>query len=119
MTETAAAHPVDPFAAQALNAVEGLDPVDPAYGHVLRIKTLFNALPIAIAATVLDLMVVREIGGPYGLLTGLSWLLGAIAVVTFPARRAQRWGFKIGEGQLRVARGWLLDRKSTRLNSSP
>src|SRR3546814_19898805 len=52
-------------------------------------------------------MVVREIGGPYGLLTGLSWLLGAIAVVTFPARRAQRWGFKIGEGQLRVARGWL------------
>src|SRR3546814_5786175 len=76
MTETAAAHPVDPFAAQALNAVEGLDPVDPAYGHVLRIKTLFNALPIAIAATVLDLMVVREIGGPYGLLTGLSWLLG-------------------------------------------
>ncbi|MBB5708484.1 PH domain-containing protein [Sphingopyxis panaciterrulae] len=107
MTETAAAHPVDPFAAQALNAVEGLDPVDPAYGHVLRIKTLFNALPIAIAATMLDLMVVREIGGPYGLLTGLSWLLGAIAVVTFPARRAQRWGFKIGEGQLRVARGWL------------
>src|SRR3546814_4562840 len=83
MTETAAAHPVDPFAAQALNAVEGLDPVDPAYGHVLRIKTLFNALPIAIAATVLDLMVVREIGGPYGLLTGLSWLLGALAVVTF------------------------------------
>src|SRR3546814_5815426 len=107
MTETAAAHPVDPFAAQALNAVEGLEPVDPAYGHVLRIKTLFNALPIAIAATVLDLMVVREIGGPYGLLNGLSWLLGANAVVTFPARRAQRWGFKIGEGQLCVGRGWL------------
>src|SRR3546814_18576092 len=55
----------------------------------------------------LDLLVVREIGGPYGLLTVLAWLLGAIAVVTFPARRVQRWGFKIGEGQLRVARGWL------------
>src|SRR3546814_13345349 len=60
-----------------------------------------------VAATALDLLVVREIGGPYGLLTVLAWLLGAIAVVTFPARRVQRWGFKIGEGQLRVARGWL------------
>src|SRR3546814_2244118 len=31
----------------------------------------------------------------------------ALPILTFPARRAQRWGFKIGEGQLRVARGWL------------
>jgi membrane protein YdbS with pleckstrin-like domain len=107
MTDTVAAHPIDPFDPHALNAAEGLDSVDPAYTHVLRVTTLFNMLPIAIGATVLDMLVVREVGGPYGLLSVLAWLLGAIAVVTFPARRAQRWGFKIGEGQLRVARGWL------------
>src|SRR3546814_13283967 len=107
MTETVAVHPTDPFDSHALNAAEGLDPVDPAYAHVLRVSALLGALPVAVAATALDLLVVREIGGPYGLLTVLAWLLGAIAVVTFPARRVQRWGFKIGEGQLRVARGWL------------
>ena len=26
---------------------------------------------------------------------------------TFPSRRVSRWGYKIGAGQLRVARGWL------------
>src|SRR3546814_5109086 len=107
MTETVAVHPTDPFDSHALNAAEGLDPVDPAYAHVLRVSALLGALPVAVAATALDLLVVREIGGPYGLLTVLAWLLGAIAVVTFPARRVQRWGFKIGEGQLRVARGCL------------
>lgn len=107
MTETVVAHPTDPLGAHALNSAEGLDPVAPAYAHVVRIATLLNALPIAIGATVLDLMLVREAGGPSGLLTVAAWLLGAIAVVTIPSRRAQRWGFKIGDGQLRVARGWL------------
>src|SRR3546814_11393283 len=104
----------DLFDSHALNAAEGLDPVDPAYAHVLRVSALLGALPVAVAATALDLLVVREIGGPYGLLTVLAWLLGAIAVVTFPARRVQRWGFKIGEGQLRVARGGLFRRSGGR-----
>ena len=107
MTETIAAHPIDPFAANALNAGDGLDPVDSAYTHVLRIATLFKALPVAIGATLVDMLAIRTAGGPYGLLTVAAWLLGTIIVVTFPSRRAQRWGFKIGAGQLRVARGWL------------
>lgn len=99
--------PTDPFAADALNAREGLDPVDPAYGHVIRITTALNALPIAIGASVFDWLLIREIGGPYGLITGLAWLFAVIAIVSIPARRVSRWGYKIGEGQLRVARGWL------------
>lgn len=107
MTDTGAAHPTDPFAPDALNAAEGLDPVDPAFTHVLRISTLLTMLPVAIGVTVLDLLVVRAIGGPFGLLTTLSWLLGIIAVVTIPARRIARWGYHISDGQLRVAHGWL------------
>lgn len=107
MSDTVAARPVDPFDAHALNAAEGLDPVDPAFRHVLRISALFNMLPVAIGATLLDMFLVREVGGPYGLLSVLAWLFALFAIIAFPARRAQRWGFKIGEGQLRVARGWL------------
>src|SRR3546814_3272618 len=81
MTETVAVHPTDPFDSHALNAAEGLDPVDPAYAHVLRVSALLGALPVAVAATALDLLVVREIGGPYGLLTVLAWLLGEIAEI--------------------------------------
>ena len=101
------APPTDPFAPDALNAAEGLDPVDPAYGHVLRITTALNMVPLAIGASVLDYFVMPAIGGPYGLVTALAWVLAVLAVATFPARRVARWGFKIGEGQLRVARGWL------------
>lgn len=106
MTEQPAP-PTDPFAPDALNAAEGLDPVDPAYGHVLRIATALNMVPLAIGASLFDYFVMPRIGGPYGLITTLAWLLAILAIATFPARRVARWGFRIGEGQLRVARGWL------------
>lgn len=107
MTDIAAAHPTDPFDAGALNASEGLDPVDPAYAHVLRITTAMNLVPIAIGASVFDALLIRHLEGPYGLITLLAWFIAIFVIVSFPARRMQRWGYKIGEGQLRVARGWL------------
>lgn len=106
MTDTPAS-PTDPFAHDALNAGEGLHPVDPAYGHVLRIATALNMVPIAIGASVVDYLVTPQIEGPYGLLTVAAWLFAIIAIITFPSRRVARWGYGIGEGQLRVARGWL------------
>ncbi|MGN6689427.1 MAG: PH domain-containing protein [Sphingopyxis sp.] len=106
MTDTDAS-PTDPFAHDALNASEGLDPVDPAYAHVVRASIALTILPVAIGATLVDFLVMPQIEGPFGLLTVASWLLAIIAVVVVPARRVSRWGYKIGEGQLRVARGWL------------
>lgn len=106
MTDTAAA-PTDPFAPDALNVREGLDPVDPAYGHVVRVTTALNLIPVAIGASLFDALVIPQVDGPYGLITTAAWLLAAIAIVTLPARRVSRWGYRIGEGQLRVARGWL------------
>ena len=107
MTDIAAAHPTDPLDPDALNSSEGLDPVDPAYAHVLRITTAMNLVPIAIGASVFDALLIRHLEGPYGLITLLAWFIAIFVVVSFPARRMQRWGYKIGEGQLRVARGWL------------
>lgn len=107
MTDTAAAHPTDPFEPGAINAAEGLNPVDPAFAGVLRVVTLLNALPLAIGASVFDYLLIRHVEGPYGLITVLAWLIAAILVATFPQRRAARWGFRMGADQLRVARGWL------------
>ncbi|WP_260581372.1 PH domain-containing protein [Sphingopyxis sp. PET50] len=107
MTDIETVHPTDPFDPQALNAAEGLDPVDPRYVHVLRATTALNLIPLAIGASLFDALLIRSIGGPYGLITGLAWLAAIIMIVNFPARRMQRWGYRIGEGQLRVARGWL------------
>ncbi len=107
MTDIAAAHPTDPFDPAAINAAEGLDPVDPAFTHVLRVTALLNMVPLAIGLSVADRLLMPAIDGPYGLVTTLAWLVAAAVALVFPSRRAQRWGFKIGEGQLRVARGWL------------
>src|SRR3546814_8951569 len=106
MTDTPAAHPTDPFDAEA-PSVEGLHPVDPAYAKVLRIATALNLIPLAIGASVFDALLIRHIEGPYGLITALAWLIAIVTIVSFPSRRVSRWGYKIGEGQLRVARGWL------------
>lgn len=107
MTDIDTVHPTDPFDPQAINTSEGLDPVDPRYTNVLRITTAMNLIPLAIGASVFDALLIRHLEGPYGLITGLAWLIAIFMIISFPARRMQRWGYKIGEGQLRVARGWL------------
>lgn len=99
--------PTDPFDPAALSAADGLDPVDPAYAGVLRIVTLINMVPIAIAASVADALLIRHLEGPYGLLTALAWIIAILVVATFPSRRVSRWGYRIDDSELRVARGWL------------
>ncbi len=107
MTAIAETHPTDPFEPGAINAIEGLDPVDPAFTQVLRVTTALNLIPLAIGASIFDLLLIRHIEGPYGLITALAWIAAIVMIVTFPSRRVSRWGYRIGEGQLRVARGWL------------
>lgn len=106
MTETAPA-PSDTNDPSAYLAAEGLEPVERAYTHVLRIETALTFVPLAIGATVMDYLLIRAIDGPYGLLTVAAWLVALLVIFTFPARRVARWGYAMGEGQLRVARGWL------------
>src|SRR3546814_19748049 len=86
MTDTPAAHPTDPFDAEAQGAAEGLHPVDPAYAKVLRIATALNLIPLAIGASVFDALLIRHIEGPYGLITALAWLIAIVTIVSFPSR---------------------------------
>lgn len=106
MTDTASP-PTDPFDPQAINAAEGLDPVDPAYAGVLRIMALMNMVPFAIGASLFDFLLIRHLEGPYGLLSAIAWAVAIFVVVSFPSRRMSRWGYRMGADELRVARGWL------------
>ena len=74
--------------AEALNAAEGLDPVDPAYAQVLRIATALNLIPLAIGASVFDWLLIRHVEGPYGLITALAWLVAIVPL----GRLATRYG---------------------------
>lgn len=99
---TAAPLDADPFDDAALQ------PVDPAYVHVLRIESALTALPMAAGLTAADWLAVRAIDGPVGLLTALGWFAALTMILLFPARRITRIGYRLGSDSLRVARGWLV-----------
>ncbi|HMO75332.1 MAG TPA: PH domain-containing protein [Sphingopyxis sp.] len=107
MTDAPAHHPIDPFDPAAINAAEGLEPVDPRFAHVLRVTAALNMVPLAIGASGFDALLIRHIEGPYGLVTALAWAVAILFVAVFPSRRARRWGYHMGADELRVARGWL------------
>ena len=80
MTDIAPVHPTDPFAPDAINASDGLDPVAPAFTQVLRLTALFNMVPLAIGASLFDYLLIRHVEGPYGLITALAWVVAGIVV---------------------------------------
>jgi membrane protein YdbS with pleckstrin-like domain len=85
----------------------GLQPVDPAYAKVLAISLALAWLPVAIGATVVDLLIMPQVQGPVGLLAVLTWLLAGIMIVMLPMRRYARIGYHLGSDDLRVARGFF------------
>lgn len=99
----------EPKAVEANFLLDGSDlqPVERSYSSVMRISTMLNALPLAIGASVVDLLAIRAADGPVGLLTTLAWLVALIAIVTLPSRRYTSLGYAIDDGELRVARGFF------------
>ena len=85
-----------------------LQPVDPAYPKVMRIGLALSWLPLMIGAVVVDALVMPRIEGPVGLVTALVWFGALIAIVLLPARRYQRLGYRLGDEELRVARGYFI-----------
>lgn len=86
---------------------DDLQPVDPDYAKVLRIATLFNAAPLAIGLTAVDLFAIRAAAWPTGLLTAAAWMLVLIVVAVVPSRRYAHIGYALGDAELRVARGFF------------
>ena len=83
-----------------------LEPVEPGYKNVLRVRMLLLWVPLTIAAIVLDQAILP--GLPlYGLPSTLIPLLGLISVVIAPQRIYRRLHYRLSDRLLQVVRGWL------------
>ncbi|HEU5286511.1 MAG TPA: PH domain-containing protein [Sphingomicrobium sp.] len=83
-----------------------LQPVEPGYRHVLRLRLLLLWLPLAIAALVFDNGMVA--GTPfYGGLSILVPLAATLVVAIAPQRIYRRLRYGLTERLLQVVRGWL------------
>lgn len=85
---------------------EPLQPVEPGYSNVLRVRFLVQWLALSAVAIVIDRSLLD--GRPvYGLASTLVPLLGLITVVIAPQRIHRRLGYRLGDRLLQVVRGWM------------
>jgi membrane protein YdbS with pleckstrin-like domain len=83
-----------------------LEPVEPGYKHVLRVRMLVFWLVLWAGGLVLDQAALSRTV-VYGLPTFAIPILAAIAVVTAPDRIYRRLRYGLTERLLQVVRGWL------------
>lgn len=85
----------------------GLRPLEPAYRTLLRLQALMTLVPVAIAATLVDQLVLAANDLPSGFLTVAGWLLAVIVPVMLPARQYRHLGYTMADDSLRVVRGYM------------
>lgn len=83
-----------------------LEPVEPGYKNVLRVRFLIFWLVIWVAAAMLDRILLQEtefVGFP----TIAVFVIAAAGVLTAPQRIYSRLHYRLTEKLLQVVRGWL------------
>ena len=86
--------------------VAALQPVEPGYRHVLRLRQLILWLPLVVAGLVLDNALLGDTPF-YGLASAVPPLLGLLAVIVIPDRVFRRLRYGLTERLMQVVRGWL------------
>jgi membrane protein YdbS with pleckstrin-like domain len=83
-----------------------LQPVEPGYRHVLRLRLLFLWVPLVIAGVVFDQTMLAD--SPFqGLASAVPPLIALAVVFLAPDRIYQRLRYGMTERLLQVVRGWL------------
>ena len=83
-------------------------PLHPSHMKVLRVRAALFAGALVLAAAGADALLLRETRLPWGLATGAALLLGLLIVLVMPQRRYRAWGWRMDEGELRIASGVLV-----------
>ena len=84
---------------------EALTPLHPNYVKVVRLTSLLFALPLVVAALILEATGVM----PRGVFLVPVLLLALWLVIRAPLRRYQARGYRLGEDRLRVVRGLVFN----------
>ena len=89
-----------------ITAAAPIQPVEPAYAHVLRLGAAIFWLPVLIGSLILDRLVLHELPIA-GLAPVLVGLIAFSAILVAPERVYRRLGYSVDGELLRVVRGWL------------
>ncbi len=84
-----------------------LTKLHPNYAHALRVRTTVTAIPVLIAALVVELVLRKEALLPPGVIAGPVLLIAVLLILRIPARRYGARGYQMGADRLRVVRGLL------------
>src|SRR5919112_6772313 len=83
-----------------------LQPVEPGYKNVLRVRMAVFGVGLAVAAFILDRVLLAPEG--YGGALTVAALVAALAIIVVaPQRIYRRLRYGVGERLLQVVRGWL------------
>ena len=83
-----------------------IQPVEPAYRHVLRLSAAIFWVPVLVGSLIVDRLILSDlsVGGLAPVLVGLT---AFSAILVTPERIYRRIGYSVDRELLRVVRGWL------------
>ncbi|MGB5723079.1 MAG: PH domain-containing protein [Parasphingorhabdus sp.] len=86
---------------------QGLTPLDPSQKSLIRINMALRALILLVLGLAGEILLWVQIEVQPGMLLVPAALLAAVQAFVLPGRVYRRWGYDMGDEQLRVLRGFL------------
>ena len=103
--QTVPAEPVADSGTRRYN--QGLTPLHPPQKSLIRIRMIIRSLVLLALGLVAEIALSVQLGTSPGLVLVPVALLALLQVVVLPGRIYRRWGYDMGDEQLRVLRGFL------------
>ena len=86
---------------------QGLTPLHPPQKSLMRITSILTMLPLVVAAMVAGYVLQSELGISAGSIITPVVVFAIVMILLLPHRKYRRWGYDMGDEQLRVLRGFL------------
>ncbi|MDM8011594.1 MAG: PH domain-containing protein [Parasphingorhabdus sp.] len=96
-----------PEAAAISSYNQGLTPLHPPQKSLIRIRMIIRSLVLLALALVAEIALWVQLGASPGLVLIPASLLAFLQILVLPHRIYRRWGYDMGDEQLRVLRGFL------------
>ncbi|NCN84407.1 MAG: PH domain-containing protein [Sphingomonadales bacterium] len=100
--------PVDPDSDEPLRPYnQGLTPLHPPQKNLIRINMIIRALILLALGLAAEILLQVQLGTTPGMVLIPVALFALMLVLALPGRIYRRWGYDMGDEQLRVLRGFL------------
>ena len=86
---------------------QGLTPLHPPHKSLIRLTTGIIAIALVVTAIVVEFFVRGELPLAAGTIIGPVAAIAIFLFAVLPGRIYRRWGYDIGDEQLRILRGYL------------